>query len=167
MHPEVVRSEEKLSHLFNEATLLQHREDVDDAIKAQFVWYLCVRTSGYVEYSARTILLEFFESSTDVRPFGDFVSNQLRLSREFPMRRVRDLLKSFSSRHKGDSREIDFSKLDSSLKNLQTNRNKIAHGSDVDKLSLSDLNTYFADAKEVVRMVYEECNPSDPNVLDT
>lgn len=159
MHPEVVRSEEKLSHLFNEARLLQQREDVDDAIKAQFVWYLCVRTSGYVEYSARTILLEFFESSPDFQPFGDFVSNQLRLSREFPMRRVRDLLKSFGSRYNVDSREVDLRKLDSSLQNLQTNRNKIAHGSDADRLSLSDLDTYYADAKEVVRIVYEECNP--------
>ena len=161
MHPEIIRNQEKLVHLYEQARILQSFKDIDDEVKAQFVWYLCIRTSGYVEYSVRTILLEFYEASTEHQPLGDFVIRQLRLSREFPMRRVMAIFQSLVREKGGSSGDFDYSKLDTTLQSIQQNRNRIAHGGDAYRLSMSDLDTYFAAANEVIRMVFEECNPSD------
>lgn len=157
MHAEIRRNEEKLGHLFDQARALQQNGDVDSELRTQFVWYLCVRTCGYLEESLRMILLDFFESRQDHPQINDFVSNQLGLSREFQFRRVRGLVKSFSDRQRNGSNEIDYSRLDSSMASLQTNRNKIAHGNDA-QLTLNALSGYYKDAQQVVRVVYEECN---------
>ena len=161
MHPEISRKEEKLRHLFDQAKALQQIDDVDNELKAQFLWYLCIRTSGYGEYSVRTTLLEFYESSTNHQPLSDFVIKQLRLSREFSVRRARALIKSFKEKQDNSSGEFDYGKLETTLESIQTSRNSIAHGGDAYQLSMSDLDGYFADAKEVIRMVYEECNPAE------
>ena len=166
MDREITAKEERLSHLFSEARLLQKRKDVDDKIKAEFVWYLCIRTSGFVEFSVQFLLSEYFESGTDREPLGDFVSNHLLNPREFTMRRVRKLLDSFSRRRSKVQEEIDISKLDSSLQSLQTNRNSIAHGRDIE-LTMNDLDAYFEDVRQVIRMVYDECNfPDDEDRID-
>lgn len=164
MHHEVVDREEKLSHLFKEAYTLQKIEDVDEELKVQFVWYLCVRTSGFVEFSLQTILSEYYESGTDHKPLGDFVSNHLLNPREFSMRHARGLIRSFKKRKSNLRGEFDFSRLDSSLETLQKNRNSIAHGRD-SKLTMQDLDAYFEDARKVIRMVYDECYP--PNEKGT
>ena len=82
MHPEVVDREEKLSHLFNEAKTLEQYKNIDNELKVQFVWYLCIRTSGFVEFSVRTILSEYFESNTENQQLGDYVSIYFLASRQ-------------------------------------------------------------------------------------
>ena len=161
MHRDVLEGEEMLTRLFNEGKALQQLNNVDFELKAQFVWYLCVRTAGFVEYSVRTILSEFFESGLVHQPLGDFVSNHLLEPHRFSLMRVRDLIKIFKKRQSEIRGEFDFSRLDSSIESIRTNRNNIAHGRDANQLTMMELDAYFEDAKKLIRMVYEECNPQD------
>lgn len=158
MHPDILERQIKLQALFDEVKRLNESRVVDETLVAQFVWYLCKRTCGYLEESLRTILLEFFESENDHPPISDFVSRQLNLSHGFQFRRVRSLVKSFSEKQRNGSNEIDYTKLVTSMASLQKNRNMIAYGND-SEISFERLAGYFEDAKEVVRLIYLECGP--------
>ena len=70
MRREVLDREEFLTRLFNEAETLQHLKCVDGDLKAQFVWYLCVRTAGFIEYSVQAILSDYFRSDSVHQPLG-------------------------------------------------------------------------------------------------
>ncbi len=59
MHRDIIEQQDILNHLFEQAELLQDKSDIDNHVKAQFVWYLCIRASSYVEFSVRRILLEY------------------------------------------------------------------------------------------------------------
>lgn len=181
MHPEISRKEEKLDVLFGQVDSMQDRDDrnrndqdqeefeqdrdeeskiyIDDALKAQFVWYLCVRTAGYVETSVKSIVIEHVEAITSHQPIISFVEDRIRL---LPAIRCSDILRlvRLLSEAWWDSLKSSFDddedELANSLGNLRTNRNDIAHGRDVD-LTLQVLQEYFEHAKRVVTLVYESC----------
>ena len=147
-----------LAHLFNEARALEQLKNVDGELKAQFVWYLCIRTAGFVEYSVHAILSEYYGSDLVHQPLGDFVSNKLLEPHRFSLLRVRGLIDSFKKGHSQLRKEFDLSRLDSSIESIRTNRNHISHGRDANQLTLKELDGYFEDAKNLIKMVYEVCN---------
>ena len=157
MHPEILHQQEKLRHLFEQAEQLQQIDGVDDEIRAQFVWYLCVRTSGYVETSIRTILNEYVSSQTSNASIISFIDEQVRHSRRMRFNEIATLVGRFSSEWEKRLRNSTPEEPKPSLGNIVTNRNNIAHGYDVN-LSLRDLGKWFEDAQEVVELVYSECS---------
>lgn len=157
MHPERLHQQEKLRHLFEQAEQLQQIDGVDDEIRAQFVWYLCVRTSGYVETSIRTILNEYVSSQTSNTSIISFIDEQVRHSRRMRFNEIATLVGRFSSEWEKRLRNSTPEEPKRSLGNIVTNRNNIAHGYDVN-LSLRDLGKWFEDAQEVVELVYSECS---------
>ena len=159
MHPEIARNQAKLDHLFRQTQLLQENDDVDDELKAQFVWYLCVRTSGFLESSIKLILLEYVDSNTSSRRVVDFAEEQLQYIRGLRRGEILGLVKRFSQEWRANLGSAITSDHGRSLKDLVKNRNDIAHGKDVYNLSLKDVEQYFADARDVVKLVYEECHP--------
>ncbi len=161
MHLAISRKEERLGHLFQQASDLQKNNDIDDELKAQFVWYLCVRTSGYLESSVKSILLDYVESQTESRQVVDFTENRLRRARALDRGEILGLVNQFSSAWRSRLRELIGPDLKVSLDNLLTNRNEIAHGGDAPNLSLIDLEDYYKDAKKVVKFVYDECYPQE------
>lgn len=157
MHPEILHQQEKLRHLFEQDEQLQQIDGVDDEIRAQFVWYLCVRTSGYVETSIRTILNEYVSSQTSNTSIISFIDEQVRHSRRMRFNEIATLVGRFSSEWEKRLRNSTPEEPKRSLGNIVTNRNNIAHGYDVN-LSLRDLGKWFEDAQEVVELVYSECS---------
>ena len=161
MLTDVLERQEALTHLFDEGKALQQLNSVHSELKAQFVWYLCIRTAGFIEYSVQTILSDHFESDSVHQPIGDFVSNHLLEPRRFSLLRVRDLIACFKNRQSQIPSEFDLSRLDSSIESIRTNRNHIAHGRTAYQLTMMELDAYFEDSKKLIRMVYEQCNPQD------
>ncbi len=157
MHPEILRQQEKLRHLFEQAEQLQQIDGVDDEIRAQFVWYLCVRTSGYVETSIRTILNEYVSSQTSNASIISFIDGRVQHSRRMKFDEIATLVGRFSSEWEKRLRDSTPEDPKHSLGNIVTNRNNIAHGYDVN-VSLRDLGKWFEDAQEVVELVYSECS---------
>ena len=157
MHQDVVDRQAKLSQLFQEAKSLQELKGKDHELTKQFAWYLCIRTSGFVEFSIQTILSEYYASCDDYIPLGYFVVNHLLHHRSFSMMRVSHLLQSFMKTRGNILGDTDLSQLESAIESLRLNRNNIAHGRDSD-LTIEDMDTYFEDAKQVIRIVFEECD---------
>ena len=143
MHRDVLDREEMLTRLFTEAKALQQLNNVDGELKAQFVWYLCVRTAGFVEYAVQTILSKYFDSGSVHQPIGDFVSNNLLEPHRFSLMRVRGLISSFKNAQSELRGEFDFSRLDSSIESIRTNRNNIAHGRNAYQLTMKELDAYL------------------------
>ncbi len=186
MHPDISRKEEKLDALFRQVDSMQDRDDrdkddqdqeeldqdsderdqddldkiyIDDALKAQFVWYLCVRTAGYVETSVKTVVIEHVESMTSHQPIIRFVEDRIRNTPAIKCSDILRLVRPFSEAWWNSlktSFDDEDDELANSLGNLRTNRNDIAHGRDVD-LTLQVLRVYFEHAKKVVKLVYESC----------
>ena len=162
MHPEILQRQEKLQHLFKQAECLQKIDKVDGEIRAQFVWYLCIRTSGYVETSVKTILSEYMSSQTDS---ASIIDEQFRYSRGMKFREIAKLIGQFSPKWEKRLRDVTSEKLKRSLYSIVANRNSIAHGYDV-ALSLEELKRYFADAQQVVELVYATCDPPSAQTND-
>jgi len=159
MYPEILQQQEKLQHLFEQAEQLQKIDEVDVEIKSGFVSYLCVRTSGYVESSVKTILREYVESKTNNAPIVSFVDKQLDYTLTPRREQILALVGQFNSKWRENLRDSIKGRLGDSLHSIVVNRNKVAHGDDV-VLSLEDLKKYFEDAQEVVELVYNECDPT-------
>ena len=158
MHRDIIKQQSMLEHLFEQAELLQGKRDIDYQIKAQFVWYLCIRASSFVEFSVRTILLEYVKAETNSAPnLANFVNKNLEHSFNPKPSRILDLLERFNSELKQNLGESICGKLSTSVGSIVANRNKIAHGEDSD-ITLERLAGYFADAQEVVRLMYKECD---------
>ena len=158
MHRDIIEQQNMLAHLFEQAKLLQDSPDLDYEIKAQFVWYLCIRASGYVESSVRTILLEYVKSETNRAPnLANFVNQKLEYSFNPKPSRILDLLELFNSDWKQNLGKSIDGKLSASVGSIVANRNKIAHG-DISDITLERLVGYFADAQAVVRLIYIECD---------
>ena len=158
MHQDIIEQQDMLNHLFEQAELLQDNSDVDGQLKAQLVWYLCIRASSYVEFSVRRILLEYVKSETRRAPnLANFVNKKLEYSFNPKPSKILELVELFSAEWKSNLGKSIDGKLSSSLGSIVANRNKIAHG-EISDITFERLSGFYADAQEVVRLIYEECD---------
>ena len=162
MHREIIEQQEKLQRLFEQAKQLHKHDNVDDETKSALVSYLCLRTSGFLETSIMTILREYVEANTreELPYIANYVSNQLDFTFNPWPSEILKVLGMFNLEWKNSVRDEIKERVSSSLEAMVRNRNKIAHGEDVD-LSLEDLEGKFADADGLVELVYEQCNPQN------
>ena len=156
MNREILLYQKRLDFLFDQALLLQDEDGIDDLLKAEFVWYLCVRTSGYLETSVKMILLEHVRSMTHHQRIVDFANNWLRKSTPLRRKEILRLAGTFSKEWRDNLENAFDDDLAQSLGSLNVNRNAIAHGTDVD-LTLIRLETYYDNAKKVVSLVNDQC----------
>lgn len=163
MHSEILQSQQKLGHLFEQARLLLENEAVDEEVKVQFVWYLCVRTCGFVESSVQKILMRYVESISSNQPIQNFIdtrSRNITPNRDGILRLVGD----FNSEWQNTLRQLIQNEKSASLTNMVKNRHLIAHGRDVD-LTYLQLKGYFDDAQSIVQMVYDVCDSSNSTTI--
>lgn len=155
MHQEILKQQNRLSRLFEQAKLLQGFDGIDSETKSGFVSYLCIRTCVYIETSIKFILLEYVRSKTDDTPTVNFVTANLR---NLTPRRAQiiGLVRQFDD-IRGDSLAAKTQDFGDALNAVSDNRNEIAHGEDVD-ISLVDLERYSEVAQKMVLAVYEEFN---------
>ena len=156
MHPEILQSQEKLGHLFEQAEKLLNNDTVDEEVRAQFVWYLCIRTCGFVEWAVQRILMKYVEMNSSNQPIQKFVdtrSRNLTPNRDGILRLVGD----FNPQWQRTLRDSIKNEKSAALTNIVRNRHNIAHGRDVD-LTLSQLLDYYKDVQTVVQLVYEVCD---------
>lgn len=160
MHSEIVEQQVKLQRLYDNAEELHRQDDVDDETKSAFVSYLCLRTSGYLETSIMTIIRQYAEDQTrrDFPYIANFVSDQLDFTFNPWPSEILKLLGRFNVDWKDSIREEIREQISEPLEALVRNRNRIAHGEDVN-LSLVDVRRSFDHAAALVELVYTECNP--------
>ena len=164
MHSEILQKQKRLEHLFEQARLLLENEAVDEEVRVQFVWYLCVRTCGFVESSVQKILMSYVESSSSNQAIQNFIDTR---SRNITPNRdgILKLVGDFNPEWKQILNKSIQNEKSASLTNMVRNRQKIAHGRDVG-LTFFQLKDYFENALSVVQMVYDVCHTSNIAISD-
>lgn len=167
MHSSIVEQQEKLDRLFELAKHLHDDRNIDDQIKSAFVSYLCVRTSGYLETSVITILREYSEAKTreEIPAIANFVQSHLQFTFNPWPGQVLELVGRFSVEWKNRVRDEIRDQISESVYAVVKNRNRIAHGEDVD-LRLEDIRRSFRDAERLVDLIYSQCNPKRAGTTD-
>lgn len=162
MHQEVIRHQNMLDRLFDHASELEEQGEVDDEVRAHLTQYLCVRASGYVEFSVKTILREYVKSRTSGSGphILNYVNSQLKRTLSPRRSEVLKLIGNFSSDWKEIISDEIKEELETSLTSIVANRNNIAHGEDV-TLSLNDMKIHFQNAKKVVEIIDRQCLPPE------
>lgn len=161
MYSEIENQENNLQRLFKKADNLKNLDGFDTEVRAQFTWYLCVRTSGYIEISIKVILHEYAKSYADSYT-ANYVSSQLKFSRNPKKQQIAELLGKFSPSWKDSFNQQTKGNIGESLDSIVNNRNAIAHGNNVN-LTFSELERYFNDAKKAVNILFKLCKSHSPN----
>lgn len=179
MHPDIVRHQRNLEQLFQradelrtlqlvnypDADLQRNPEAVKDEVGAHFTAYLCIRTSGFLEFSIKAILKEYSNSSGANPAVRSYVNRSLDQRTLSPRRdQIIDLLGKFDDGWKASVGKKTLGRISESLESLVNDRNRIAHGEDV-SLSLKDIQDHFKVAVEVVEMIDQRCSLVDPNLI--
>lgn len=159
MHSDILQAQQRLGHLFEQARLLLENEAVDEEVRVQFVWYLCVRTCGFVESSVRRILMRYVESNSANQPIQNFIETR---SRNITPNRdgILNLVGDFNAEWKETLQKSIQNEISASLTNMVKNRHRIAHGRDVD-ITYLQLKGYFDHARSVIQLVYDVCDSSN------
>ncbi len=159
MYAEVVVNHTKLQRLFAKADLMFNDNSTDVEVVSAFISYLCVRTYAYLESSIETILRKYVRSVSNDKAIEKFVNARLRRHSNLSRSELLRLLGNFSDAWRSKIRDAMKGKLGDSLDSIVNLRNRIAHGGDSIDISLVDLRNYFIDANEIVKRVFEVCEP--------
>ena len=156
MLQDVLHHQNMLDRLFDQASSLEELGEVDEEVRAHLTQYLCVRASGYVESSVKTILREYVNTKTQEPNILNVVDS--RLARSMNPRRdvLLSLIGDFSAAWRETIRDELRGELGTSLDSIVINRNSITHGMDV-TLSLNDLKGHFENAKRVFEIIDQQC----------
>ncbi len=156
MHPEIVEQQNKLQELFDEVKQIQHTGSVGTDLAVQLTWYLCIRTSGYIENSVQVILLEYVQSQTMDLATQNYIRANLRsITAEYGV--ILRTVRRFNESWRTKLRDNDVQRFRPVLNNLAKNRNEIAHGRD-SKITLVELEGYFRQAQALVALLFQTCN---------
>lgn len=164
MYPEIKQQQERLKRLYSQAEALTKMENIDEELQAQFVWYLCVRTSGYLEFSTKTILRKYVQEETGALPVANFVNSQLDRTLNPWMDHICDLIGKFNKSWKQNLQKATKGDIKDAIDSIVRNRNAIAHGNDA-QLTFKELQRYFEYTQQVIELMYNECN--NPQVIST
>ena len=164
MHPEILERQSRLQNLFDEVGRLKESGSIGTDIAVQLTWYLCIRTSGFLENSVQLILLEYVQSqTTDVSTLRYVDDSLKRISARYD--HIMRVVRSFNEDWRTILRREDIQELKHSLDNMVENRNHIAHGRDVN-VTLQELQGYFKDAQKVVEMLHKTCDTQNGHAAD-
>ena len=155
MHQEILDRQAKLQDLFDEVDTLHRSGSIDTDVFVQLTWYLCVRTSGFLEHSLQIILLEYVQSKTSDLPTQNFVEKNLK----FVNADYNDILSTvrrFNENWRISLRQNNVQRFRSMLKNLAENRDHIAHGRD-SNITIQELQSYFTQIKDLVLLLHNTC----------
>ena len=161
MNPEILERQERLQKLFDEVRALSESGLVSADIVVQLTWYLCIRTSGYLENSIQIILLDYVQSNTDDLPTQSFVEANLKhISSGYGD--IMGIIRRFSEDWRKRLKEKNVQRFHASLTTLAENRNHIAHGRD-SMVTLREMQSYFVEARELVELLHLTCNAQAGN----
>ncbi len=155
MHQDILDHQAKLQDLFDEANRLYDSGSIGTDLFVQLTWYLCVRTSGYLENSVQIILLEYVQSKTTDIATQNYVQNNLNfINADYGS--ILNTVRRFNENWKTSLRQNNVQQYRSVLKNLMESRNRIAHGKD-SKITIQELQGYFTQIQNLVLLLHNTC----------
>ncbi len=155
MYQEILDRQDELQDLFDEVNRLQNSGAIHTDLAVQLTWYLCVRTSGFLENSVQIILLEYVQSKTVDVPTQNYVEENLK----YITARYDDILRTvrrFNVNWRATLKQSNVQQFRPVLNNLVENRNLIAHGRD-SQITIQELQGYFKDVQNLVKLLHNTC----------
>ena len=155
MHQEILDRQAKLQDLFDEVKQLHDNGAINTDVFVQLTWYLCVRTSGFLENSLQIILLEYVQSKTSDVPTQDYVQSNLKfVSADYDS--ILRTVRRFSDTWRTSLTKNNVKQYRSVLNNLVENRNHIAHGG-ASKITIQELQSYFTQIQSLLLLLHNTC----------
>ena len=155
MHQEILDHQAKLQDLFDEANRLYNSGSIGTDLFVQLTWYLCVRTSGFLENSVQIILLEYVQSKTPDIATQNYVEKNLNFINA-DYNSILGTVRHFNENWRTSLRQNNVQQYKSVLNNLVENRNQIAHGRN-SQITIQELQGYFKDVQDLVTLLHNTC----------
>lgn len=123
----------------------------DPEIQSHWTRYLCILTAGLLETGMKAILEEYVRRHADERVRRMFASRRER-GRNPNRGEIVRTLRSFDERWGNEISEFLSGRLGDNVDSVMRNRNRIAHGGDVE-LGPTDMKQYFEGIVKVIEYV--------------
>ena len=120
----------------------------DPELRSHWSRYLCVLTAGLLETGMRAILEEYVRRNADERVRSRFAGRR-EWGRNPDRGEIVGTLKSFDERWGNEISAFLSGRLGHDVNSVMNNRNRIAHGGDVE-LGPTDMERYFEGVVEVI-----------------
>jgi hypothetical protein len=126
-------------------------------VKAHWIRYLVVRTSGFIEVSLSDFLVQYSEDKAAPRVLR-FVDRRLEYPGNMAMERILGIIHQFGEDwHDEIKNRPDFDQMKSAINSLIAIRNAVAHGQSV-STGMAQLREYLAQAIALLEIIFEQCS---------
>ena len=127
----------------------------DPFIKSLLTYYLCVRVSGFLENSVRTIFLDYsIPMSRGNVP--TYISNKLKKFPNPTWSAIIELATDYNKLWADNLKKTIKPSVPSALDSINVNRNAIAHGS-TSSITIGDLTSYYNDVLILIDELENVC----------
>ncbi len=149
MIAEIVRQRDRLNALFLQV------DKIDD-LEMQSHWakYLCVLVSGFIETSARSLLISY-ASQNSTPKVASYVSQQLKGLQNVNLEKLLQLFCSFSDDWRVKLETYTDDEMKNAVNNIIANRNNIAHGQHVG-LTYTRVNEWYRKSLDLIQYIDED-----------
>jgi hypothetical protein len=149
---EVLRYKQQLDDLFAKISDLPK----DSEIQSHWARYLCIRVSGFLEVSIRSIYSQYAKDKS--APFvANYIEKQLSTFQNPSMDKILKVAKSFNSVWADElEQHVDIETKDA-IGSIVAIRNKVAHGENVG-ITYTKMLAYYQNAVKLVELIEKQCN---------
>jgi hypothetical protein len=151
---EASRYKQKLDDLFLKIA------SVGDDLEMRSHWskYLCIRVSGFLEVSIRSIYTEYCKNKS--APFvANYIEKKLASFQNPTMQKILDLAGSFNPQWADELKafsESGIGEIKDSIVSIVATRNQIAHGENVN-ITFTKISNYYKNSVLLVEFLEEQC----------
>ena len=150
---EVARLEQRLDTVFTRVKMLGG----DAELQSDFSRYLCILVSGYLETSAKELVLEYSRKCGNAS-LQRFVDQRTKQFTNAKTEKLKSLLNDFNPDWQSSLEAYVVDDLKDAVDSIVTLRNKIAHGQSVG-LTYQTVSNYYSRVKLVVSYIASLCDP--------
>jgi len=150
---EVARLEQRLDSVFTRVKMLGG----DAELQSDFARYLCILVSGYLETSAKELVLEYSRKSGNAS-VQRFVDQRTKQFTNAKTEKLKSLLNDFNPDWRSSLEAYAVDDLKDAVDSIVTLRNRIAHGQSVG-LTYQTVSNYYNRVKLVVSHIASLCDP--------
>jgi hypothetical protein len=149
---EVIRYKQQLDDLFAKISSLPE----DSEILSHWARYLCIRVSGFLEVSVRSIYSQYAKDKS--APFvANYIEKQLSSFQNPNMEKILNIVRAFSPLWAEELAQTVDDEIKDSIISIVAIRNKVAHGDNVG-ITYTRMQSYYENAVKLVKLLEKQCD---------
>jgi len=148
---EVVRYKQQLDELFAKISSLPE----DPEMHSHWARYLCIRVSGFLEISVRSIYSQYAKDKA--APFvANYIEKQLSSFQNPNIEKILNVVRSFNQTWANRLEQIIEGEIKDAVISIVATRNKIAHGESVG-ITYIKMKAYYKCAVKLIELLEKQC----------